>query len=165
MVRFGGIAAAVIVLYSFHLAPGLDRIRSNARALQQAERDLADLRAAIPEVRRLESGIQARNAAVLSAGNAGESTLSLLTARVLEAGLPQASFSIKSGGIREGEHYKEESFDLKVENRSYLEIVRLISRIEDGSLPVALRSVNLKSRYENSSAIDAGIRIGFILPR
>lgn len=161
----GGVAAACIVLFSFLVMPGIEKIRSNGRALRQAELDLSELRTSIPEIRNLEGGMASRKALIQAGGNAGDSPLSRLTALVQDSGLPQASFSIKSGGVKEGEFFKEESFDLKVENRSYLEMVRLIQRLEGAPVPLAVRSVNLKSRYENSSAIDAIIRIGYLLPR
>jgi type II secretory pathway component PulM len=160
----GGAAALLILLLSFRILPDLDKIRSNGRAKAAAEKDLAELRTAVPQLRALEEEIRSRRDQVRAGGAAGESPLSKLTARLQEAGFPQSSFSIKSGGTREGEYFREESFDIRIESRSYLEIVNFLRRIEDGSMPVAIRSVGLKSRYENSSAIDAVLRIGYVLP-
>ena len=78
--------------------------------------------------------------------------------------MPQSAFSLKSAGPRNGEYVSEEAFDLKVENLTYLEAIRLLKRMEDGPLPLVVRSVNLKSRYDDSKYLDATLRIGFLLP-
>ena len=161
----GGVAAALILLLSVRVLPDVDKIRSNGRAKAQAERDLAELRAAIPELRAAEGDLRVRIDQVRAAGKGGESPLSRLTARLQESGLPQSAFSIKSGGLKDGEFFREESFDIRIDNRSYLEIVQVVRRLEDGTMPLAVRSVGLKSRYENASAIDANLRVGYLLPR
>ena len=56
------------------------------------------------------------------------------------------------------------AFDFRIENLTYLEAVRLISRLENGPLPVVLRSAQMKSRYDDSKYLDATFRIGFLLP-
>jgi hypothetical protein len=47
---------------------------------------------------------------------------------------------------------------------TYLEAVRLITRLENGPVPVVIRSAQLKSRYDDSKYLDATFRIGFLLP-
>jgi general secretion pathway protein M len=161
----GGVAAALIFLVSFLVIPDVGKIRVQGRVRVQAEKDLAELRAALPELRRLEAGVRIREDQVRAGRAAQDSPLSRLTARLQETGLPQSAFSIKSTGVKDGEYFKEESFDIKIENRSYLELVRLLEKVEEGSLPVVVRSANYKSRYESSSAIDANLRVGYLLPR
>jgi hypothetical protein len=161
----GGGAAALIFLVSFVILPDVGKIRTQTRALAQAEKDLSEFRATLPELRRLDVEVLRKAALVRSQGSSRESTLAQVTTLVESAGFPQSSFSMKSGGIKEGEYFKEESFDLKIDNRTYLEILRLIGKLEQGQLPIVVRSVNLKSRYENSAYLDAVLRIGFIVPR
>ena len=162
----GAAAAALIVLVSYQLVPGLGQIRTLGRARVQAEKDLSELRAAVPEIRRLEAGIKTRKELLSRAARtAPDSPLIRLTARLQESGFPQSAFSVKSGGVKDGEFFKEESFDIRIENRSYLEIVRFLEKLEDGTTPVALRSLGLKSRYENRNAVDAVLRVGYLLPR
>lgn len=161
----GGVAALLIFLLSFQVIPGIDKIRAQGRARAQAERDLVELRSSVPALRALSAAIAPRKAQLAPVGSGQDSPLSRLTAVLQEAGFPQSAFSIKSGGVKDGEYVKEETFDIKIENRSYLELVRLLGKMEDGTLPVAIRSVSFKSRYENSSAIDASIRIGYLLAR
>ena len=93
-----------------------------------------------------------------------QSPLARLTAAIQEAAFPQSAFSLKSAGSRTGEYVGEESFDLKMQNLTYLEAVRLLTRLSNGPLPVVIRSANLKSRFDDSKYLDATIRIGFLLP-
>jgi hypothetical protein len=161
----GGVAALLIFLLSFLVIPAVDKIKAQGRARAQAERDLVELRSAVPSLKAIAAQIAPRKALLAGVGTGQDSPLSRLTARLQEAGFPQSAFSIKSGGVKDGEYVKEESFDVKIENRSYLELVRFVGKLEDGTMPVTIRSVNFKSRYENSSAIDASLRIGYLLAR
>jgi len=46
-----------------------------------------------------------------------------------------AALNIKSGGARDGERFREESFDVRIENLTYLEAVKTLQRLSAGSLP------------------------------
>ena len=129
-----------------------------------AEKDLAELRRMRPELIRLDREVRRKMAVVAAAANSSESPLTRLTVEIQQAGFPQSAFSLKSAGPRNGEYVSEEAFDLKVENLTYLEAIRLLSRMEDGPLPLVVRSVNLKSRYDDNKYLDATLRIGFLLP-
>lgn len=160
----GGAAAALILLVFFAVIPGINKVRTLSRASSLAERELADLRAMRPELERLDREVRPKAARVAAAANASESTLSRLTAAIQEAGFPQSSVILKSGGTREGEYFAEESFDLKIDNLTYLEAVRLLARLENGPLPVVVRTAQLKSRYDDGRYLDATLRLGFLKP-
>ena len=164
VLALGAAAAALILLLSFVVIPGISRVRSLSRATVAAEKDLAELRRMRPELIRLDREVRRKMAVVAAAANSSESPLTRLTAEIQKAGFPQSAFSLKSAGPRNGEYVSEEAFDLKVENLTYLEAIRLLSRMEGGPLPLVVRSVNLKSRYEDSKYLDATLRIGFLLP-
>ncbi len=160
----GGAAAALILLVFFAVIPGVNRVRTLSRASSIAERELADLREMRPELTRLDRDVRPKAARVASAANAPESTLSRLTAAIQEAGFPPTSVILKSGGTRDGEYFTEESFDLKIDNLTYMEAVRLIARLENGPLPVVVRTAQLKSRYDDGRYLDATLRLGFLKP-
>ena len=164
VLTMGAAAAALILLFAFLVIPGIARVRSLSRATETAEKDLIELRQMRPELIRLDREVRRKMARVTAAANAKESPLSRLTADIQEAGFPQSAVSIKSGGTKTGEFANEESFDLKIENITYLEAVQLLQRLETGPLPVAVRSANLKSRYDDPKYLDATIRIGFLTP-
>ena len=160
----GGIAAAVILLLSFVVVPGASRVKILTRQFAQAESDLAELRKMRPELEQADREVRQTTGRVTGAANSGESTLARLTASLQELGFPQSAFSLKSGGVKDGEFLREETFDLKIENLTYLEAVKIVTRFETGTLPIAVRSVQMKSRYDDGRYLDAVYRIGFLLP-
>lgn len=164
-VALGAAAAALILLLTLVILPGIDRIRSRSRAAAQAEADLAELRRARPDIERIDRAVRAKMALVQAQAAAGESPLTRLTSALQEAGFPPQAVSIKSGGNREGEFVREEAFDLRVENLTFLEAARLVARLESGALPIVIRSAQLKARYDDGRYLDAAFRIGFLLPR
>jgi len=161
----GGAAAALLLLLTFVLIPGVSRIKSQARAVAAAEADLAEVRKARPEIERIKSESGVKAGIVRSAANVKDAPLSRITSALQEAGIPQAVLNIKSGGVRNGELFREESFDVRIENLTYLEAVKALQRLSAGSLPVAIRSATLKSRYDDPRYLDVTLRVGFFTPK
>jgi hypothetical protein len=164
VLALGACAAALILLLAFVIIPGISRARSLSRSSVAAEKELAELRKMRPELTILDREVRRRLGQVTAAANIKQSPLAHLTASIQEAGFPQSAFSLKSAGTHTGEFVGEESFDLKMENLTYLEAVRLLTRLSNGPLPVVVRSANLKSRYDDSKYLDATLRIGFLFP-
>ena len=160
----GGCAAALILLLTLVVIPDAAKMKTLSRQISVAEKDLADLRKMRPELERADREVRQKGARATAAANAKESPLARLTADLQEAGFPQSAFSLKSSGGKDGQSFREESFDLRIENLTYLEAVRITNRLENGTLPVVVRSAQLKSRYDDSKYLDATFRIGFLLP-
>lgn len=160
----GAAAVVLILLLAYVVIPGVARFRTLSRASEIAERDLEALRRMRPELSRFDREVRAEMGRVTAAANAEGSPLARLTAEIQQAGFPQSVVGLKSTGTRTGEFVNEEAFDLKVENITYLEAVRLLDRLENGPLPVTVRSVQLKSRYDDSRYLDATLRLGFLAP-
>ena len=161
----GGAAAAVILLVVFLVIPGISRIKSQARAVEAAESDLAEVRKARPEIERILKETGAKAGIVRTAANVKDAPLSRITSALQEAGIPQAALNIKSGGARDGELFREESFDVRIENVTYLEAVKTLQRLSAGALPVAVRSASLKSRYDDARYLDVTLRVGYLTPK
>lgn len=163
VLAFGGVAAAILLALTFVVLPGVSRFKSQARAAAAAENDLAAVRAARPDIERIQREIRKRAGVVQAAANVKDSPLSRLTSALQDAGIPQAAFSVKSGGARDGEFYREESFDVRIENLTYLETVKALQRISGGdALPTAIRSATLKSRYDDARYLDVTLRVGYL---
>lgn len=161
----GGAAAAVLLLLIFVVIPGVSRIKSQARAAAAAETDLAEVRKARPEIERINRETAAKAGIVRAAVNVKDAPLTRITSALQEAGIPLAALNIKSGGARDGELFREESFDVRIENLTYLEAVNTLQRLSAGSLPVAIRSASLKSRYDDPRYLDVTLRVGFLTPK
>jgi type II secretory pathway component PulM len=158
----GGAAAAALLFLTFVIIPGISRIKSQARAAAAAENDLAEVRKARPEIERIQKDTVAKAEIVRAAANIKDAPLSRITAALQEAGIPQAALNIKSGGARDGELFREEAFDVRIENLTYLEAVKTLQRLSGGSLPVAIRSASLKSRYDDPRYLDVILRVGYL---
>ena len=161
----GGAAAAAILLLVFVVLPGISRIKSQGRAVAAAEADLAEVRKARPEIERILKETGAKADIVRAAANVKDAPLSRITSALQEAGIPQSALNIKSGGARDGEQFREESFDVRIENLTYLEAVKTLQRLSAGSLPVVIRSASLKSRYDDARYLDVTLRVGYLTPK
>lgn len=165
VIAIGGAAAAFILLMVLIVIPGISRIRSQGRAAAAAETDLAEVRKARPEIERIQRETDAKAGIVRAAANVKDAPLSRITSALQESGIPQAALNIKSGGARDGELFREESFDVRIENLTYLEAVKTLQRLSAGALPVAVRSASLKSRYDDARYLDVTLRVGFLTPK
>ncbi len=162
VLAIGAAAVALILASTFVVFPGIAKLKSSARAAAAAEGDLAEVRRVRPELERAQRDARKKAALVQAAANAKESPLSRLSSALQEGGIPQAAFSVKSGGSRDGEFFREETFDVRMENLTYLEAVNAIQRLSGGTLPVVVRSTLLKSRYEDPRYLDVTLRVGFL---
>lgn len=163
----GGAAALAILVATLLVAPAARKIRTNERALARVEDDVRALQALAPRIAALQ--VKTASLARRFPGAAGttrqESPLALLSVAVQSAGIPQSSFSLASGGARDGERFREERFDLKIENRPYLDVLKVVSALSEGKYPVIVRSVGVKGRYEENGNLDAVIRVGYLSPK
>lgn len=159
----GAAGAALILVVSFVVIPASSRLSALTRSSAAAERDLAEIRRLRPELERLEKEVRPR-AAKVAAGGTGESPAARLAASIQEGGFGQSSVSVRSAGSKEGEFYAEEAFDVRVENVTYLEAVKLLARLETGPLPLAVRTAKLKSRFDDSRYLDVSLRVGYLKP-
>jgi hypothetical protein len=162
---FGGAAAAALLLLTYVVIPGVSRITSQARAAAAAESDLVEVRKARPLIERIQRETATRAGIVRTAANVKDAPLTRITTALQEAGIPQSALNIKSGGARDGELFREEAFDVRIENLTYLEAVKTMQRLSAGTLPVVLRSASLKSRYDDARYLDVSLRVGFLTPK
>jgi type II secretory pathway component PulM len=165
VLAIGGAVAAVLLLLTFVVIPGISRIKSQARAAAAAESDLAEVRKARPEIERIHRETGAKAGIVRAAANVKDAPLSRITSALQEAGIPLSALNIKSGGARDGEMFREEAFDVRIENLTYLEAVKTLQRLSAGTLPVAIRSASLKSRYDDARYLDVTLRVGYLTPK
>ncbi len=165
IVVLGGIAAAAILLVSLVVIPGVSRARQLARIASQAERDLAEVRKIRPELEAAGRDVRQKLGKITAQANVKESPVARITALLTEAGYPQSAFSLKAGGTRDGEFAREAAFDLKIENVTFLEAARIAARLENGPLPIVIRSSQIKSRYDDPKYADAAFRIAFLSPK
>ena len=158
----GGAAAAALLVLTFLVLPGFSRMKSGARATAAAEADLAEVRGARPEIDRIQQETRQRIGVIQSSANSKESPVSRLSAVLQNAGIPQSAFSVKSGGVKDGEFLRDESFEVRLDNLTYLEAVRVIQQLSAPASPTVVRSTLLKSRYEDPRYLDVTLRVSFL---
>jgi len=164
-VTFGAAAAAALLVLTFVVFPGIARLRSLARQTAAAEKDLAEVRKARPELERIQRDTVQRVAVVRAAANRKESPVVRISNTLLDAGIPQSAVSVKSGGTRDGESFREESFDVRLENLTYLEAVRTLQKLSAPDQPMVVRSALLKSRFDDPRYLDVTLRVGYLSPK
>jgi hypothetical protein len=161
----GGGAAAVLLVVAFLVIPAISRIRTLSRTTTMAERNLAEVRRSAPDLQRVRQATLERQGAVSAAANAKESPLARLTSILQGAGIPASVATIKSTGTRDGEAFREESFEVQIENLTYLEAVNALRKLSAKDLPVVVRSTVLKSRYDDPRYLNLTLRVGYLSPK
>lgn len=165
VLAIGGAAAAALAVLAFLVLPAVSRLKSLARAAKAAESELAEVRRARPELERLRRDAAQRSAAVNAAADLKESPVARLTAILMDCGIPQSAVSLKSGGGRDGETFREETFEVRMENLTYLEAVNALRRLSGKDQPVVVRSALLKSRYDDPRYLDVTLNVGYLSPK
>lgn len=162
VLAFGGAAAAILLVATFLVFPAVSRLKSLSRASKAAEAELAEVRRARPELEKLRRDAALRTAAVNAAADRKESPVARLTAILQDGGIPQSAISLKSGGGRDGETFREESFEVRMENLTYLEAVNTLQKLSGKDQPVVVRSALLKSRYDDPRYLDVTLNVGYL---
>jgi hypothetical protein len=165
VLAIGGAAAAVLLVLTFLVFPAFSRLKTLARARNGAEADLAAGRRARPELERVRRDLLRRTDAVNAAANRKESPVAGITTVLQEGGIPQSAFSMKSTGGRDGETFREETFEVRLENLTYLEAVNALKKFSGNELPLVARSAKLKSRYGDPRYLDVTLRVGYLSPK
>lgn len=160
----GGGIAALILIVSLVVIPSTAKMKSLSRAKVAALADLADIRRLKPGLAAIEKEVSARTVRLKATSSGADSPATRLSAIVEESGLPASACSIKSAGTKDGDTIREASFDLRAENLTFHEASRLLSRLETGAVPLVVRSVQLKSRFDDPRYVDASIRVGCLSP-
>ena len=161
----GGTAAALLLLITFVVSPAISRMQTISRTTTAAEKNLSEMRRYGPELQRVRQATLERQNAVGTSANSKESPLTQLTAMLQGAGIPAAAASIKSSGIRDGDIFREETFEIQVENVTYLEAVNALRKLSAKDLPVVVRAAVLKSRYDDHRYLDMTLRVGYLSPK
>ncbi len=165
VLAIGGAAAAVLLILTFLILPAVSRLKTLARATEAAESDLAEVRRARPQLERVRRDTIQRTDAVNAAANRKESPLARITSVLQEGGIPQSAFSLKSEGGRDGDTFREESFEVRMENLTYLETVNTLQKLSGKDLPLVVRSALLKGRYDDPRYLDVTLRVGYLTPK
>ncbi|MCL1925965.1 MAG: hypothetical protein FWF95_02375 [Syntrophorhabdaceae bacterium] len=160
-----GVAAAALLIVALVVFPAISRIRVLSRNTVAAQKNLAEVRKSSPDLQRVRQATIERQGAATAAANSHESPLTQLTSFLQGAGIPASVLAIKSAGTHDSEAFREELFEVHVENLTYLEAVNALRKLSAKDLPVIVRSTVLKSRYDDQRYLDMTLRVGHLSPK
>jgi len=165
ILMIGGAIVAVLLVVTFVVNPAISNIRLLSRTTIAAQKNLAEVRKFSPDLQRVRQATIERQGAVTAAANSSESPLAQLTSVLQGAGIPASVLAIKSDGIRDGEVFREESFEVQIENLTYLEAINALQKLSAKDIPMVIRSTVLKSRYDDQRYLDMTLRVGYLSPK
>ena len=165
ILQIGGAATAVLLVTAFVVFPAISRIRALSKTTTAAEKILTEVRRSTPDLQRVRQATVERQGAVTAAANSQESPLTQLSSLLQEAGIPASVFTIKSSGARDGELFREESFEVQIENLTYLEAANALRKLSAKESPVVVRSTTLKSRYDDPRYLNVTLSVGHLSPK
>ncbi|HYB97973.1 MAG TPA: type II secretion system protein GspM [Candidatus Limnocylindrales bacterium] len=148
---FGGLLA-VVVVWSFLLAPVLAGRQQLAEEIVTLSEDLADLEKLSRQIRAAQAGGAAK--ARPTESDAGFSLLAFVD-KAARASLRAESIAAMSPGQRALDQGRQESMvELRLSAVTLPEIVELLRSIEDDDSAVYVKQFHMKKRYEDPSQFD-----------
>lgn len=153
MLMFGGIAAAVILLYAFVVAPLSADLSRKRDMIPKKEKDLAEIRVLKDQYLDMQRRLQQAQASAAKRGpllteienitkrtNLGGKIVSLKP----QAGVQTASF-------------KESIVEIKLENVTLYDVVNYVNQLEKATLRI--RKLYFKPRFDNPKLLNSTIQV------
>lgn len=157
---FGAIGAAAIIFYGFVIAPLSDRYATMLRMTKQKEeqyRNMLQLKDEYTVLKKeyteLEKGA--------SGTREGFSPLTFMENVSTQARIRDKVISMKPRVIPIGDNFRESSIEVKIERVVLEQIVTYLNLIESSVHPIRVRTMHLKSRFDDPGLMDASVVVSF----
>jgi type II secretory pathway component PulM len=153
----GGIIAAMLLSYEFIISPILERVNKHEAMIGKKEKELSEIKGLKEEYFSLRQKLKEIDAKARSKSG---SALTELENIALRANIRKSISSMKpqiSPSSSEG--YKETTIEIKIENVTLYELVSYLNIVENSSLPMRIKKLNIKIRYENPKRLDSTVVI------
>jgi type II secretory pathway component PulM len=149
----GGIAAAVILLYAFVIAPLSADLSRKRDLIPKKERDLAEIRVLKDQYLEMQRRLQQVQAAAAQRGP----LLTEIENITRRANLSSKIVSLKpQAGVQAGT-FKESIVEIKLENITLYDIVNYVNLLEKATLRI--RKLYFKPRFDNPKLLNSTILV------
>ncbi len=150
---YGGIAAAVILLYALAIAPLSADLSRKRDLIPKKERDLAEIRVLKDQYLEMQRRLQQLQAAAAQRGP----LLTEIENITKRANLGGKIVSLKpQAGVQAG-NFKESIVEIKLENVTLYDIVNYVNQLETATLRI--RKLYFKPRFDNPKLLNSTILV------
>ena len=150
---FGGVAAAIILLYVFVLSPLTTDLARKRELIPKKERDLVEMRVLKDQYLELQQRLRQAQAAAAKRGP----LLTELENLTKRANLGGKIVSLKPQAGVQTESFKESIVEIKLDNITLYDIVNYAYLLEKDGLRI--KKLNFKPRYDNPKLLNATILV------
>lgn len=156
----GLIAAIAIILYGSVLAPVVDRYTGLDRMIKQKGvqyNDILRLKAEYNSLKKEHAELEK----AASRTREGFSPLTFMEGVGAQARIKDRVISMKPILTPIGGDYRESSVEVKIERIVLEQIMRYLHIIEGSDYPLRVKTLHLKSRFDDPGMMDASVTVSF----
>lgn len=150
---YGGIAAALILLYALVLSPLYADLSRKRDAIPKKERDLADIRVLKGEYLEMQQRLQQLQAVAAQRGP----LLTEIENITKQTNLTSKIVSLKPQAGVQSATFKESVVEVRLDNITLYDVVNYVNRLEKATLRI--RKLYFKPRFDNPKFLNATILV------
>jgi type II secretory pathway component PulM len=153
MLMFGGIAAAVILLYAFVIAPLSADLSRKRDMIPKKEKDLAEIRVLKDQYLDMQRRLQQAQASAAKRGP----LLTEIENITRRTNLGSKIVSLKPQAGVQTANFKESIVEIKLENVTLYDVVNYVNQLEKATLRI--RKLYFKPRFDNPKLLNSTIQV------
>jgi type II secretory pathway component PulM len=150
---FGGVAAALILLYAFVLSPLITDLSLKRELIPKKEKDLEEIKALRTQYHDIQQRLQEAQAAAAQRGP----LLTDIENITKRANLTSKIVSLKPQAGVQAANFKESIVEVRLENITLYDIVNYVNQLEKATLRI--RKLYFKPRFDNPKLLNATILV------
>ena len=160
LVALGLIGSIAIIAYGSFLAPLVDRYTNLDRMIRQKESQYKDILQLKEEYLTFKKEYKELDKAA-SKTREGFSPLTFMESVGVQAKIKDKVVSMKPILTPMGADYRESSVEVKIERIVLEQIMRYLHIVENSDYPLRVKTLHLKSRYDDPGIMDASVTVSF----
>ncbi len=153
VILYGGIAAVLILLYAFVVAPLYADLARKRDAIPKKERDLAEMRVLKDQYLEMQQRLQQLQAEAAKRGP----LLTEIENITKQTNLSSKIVSLKPQTGVQAATFKESIVEVRLDNITLYDIVNYVNRLEQATFRI--RKLYFKPRFDNPKLLNATILV------